>query len=165
MAARAMINLNSRERDEFLKALEEARRSAMTDDEGGPEASRKPRAASYGSAEFLHTIDRMAGKVRSYMSAGLLARLYSDGFSRPPIREAAPEATPPPKSVHEQVVDELHLTPSLTSTDLKLIRRRFAKANHPDRVPPAIREQASRRMTIANSLIDEALRSFKVRPH
>ena len=159
-----MINLNSRERDEFLKALEEARRAAMADDEGGPEASRKPRAASYGSAEFLHTIDRMAGKVRSYMSAGLLARLYSDGFSRPPVREAAPEPPPPPKSEHEQVVDELHLTPSLTSTDLKLIRRRFAKANHPDRVPPAIREQASRRMTIANSLIDEALRGFKVRP-
>ena len=160
-----MITLNSRERDEFLKALEEARRSAMTDDEGGPKASRKPKATtSYGSAEFLHTIDRMASKVRSYMSAGVLTRLYSDGFSRPPVREAAPAPAPPPKSVHEQVVDELHLTPSLTSTDLKLIRRRFAKANHPDRVPPAIREQASRRMTIANSLIDEALRGFKVRP-
>jgi len=159
-----MINLNSRERDEFLKALEEARRAAMADDDGVPKASRKPRAASYGSAEFLHTIDRMAGKVRSYMSAGLLARLYSDGFSRPPVREAAPAPAPPPKSVHEQVVDELHLTPSLSSTDLKLLRRRFAKVNHPDRVPPAIRDQATRRMTIANSLIDEALRSFKVRP-
>jgi hypothetical protein len=162
-AAAAMMNLNSRERDEFLKALDEARRAAMADDRA-PEAPRKPRAPSYGSADFLHSIDRMAGKVRSYMSAGLLARLYSDGFSRPPVREAAPEPPPPPKSEHEQVVDELHLTPSLSSTDLKLIRRRFAKVNHPDRVPPAIREQATRRMTIANSLIDEALRGFKARP-
>jgi hypothetical protein len=159
-----MINLNSRERDEFLKALDEARRSAMTDDEGGPEALRKPRAASYGSAEFLHTIDRMAGKLRSYVSAGLLSRLYSEGFSRPPAAEAAPEPLPPPKSEHEQVVDELHITPNLTSTDLKLIRRKFAKTNHPDRVAPAVRDQATRRMTIANSLIDEALRGFKARP-
>ena len=76
----------------------------------------------------------MAGKVRSYISAGLLSRLYSEGFSRPPAEEAAPEPPPPPKSEHEQVVDELHLTPNLTSTDLKLIRRKFAKTNHPDRV-------------------------------
>ena len=61
-------------------------------------------------------------------------------------------------------MDELHLTPSLTAADLKRLRRRFAKANHPDRVAPAVREQATRRMTIANSLIDEALRGTKTRP-
>ena len=155
-----MMNLNSRERDEFLKALDEARRAAMAD---APEAPGKPRTASYGSSDFLHTIDRMAGKVRSYMSAGLLARLYSEGFSRPPPVEAAPKPPPPPKSEHEQVVDELHITPNLTSTDLKLIRRKFAKSNHPDRVAPGVREQATRRMTIANSLIDEALRGAKPR--
>jgi len=58
---------------------------------------------------------------------------------------------------------ELHLTPNLTPADLKSIRRRFAKKHHPDRVTPEIREQATRRMTIANSLIDEALRRFKAR--
>ena len=158
----AMINLNARERDEFLKALDEARRAAMAD-EAETASARKPKAASYGSAEFLHTVDRMAGKLRSYVSAGLLSRLYSEGFSRPPPMEAAPEPPPPPKSEHEQVVDELHITPNLTSTDLKLIRRKFAKTNHPDRVAPAIREQATRRMTIANSLIDEALRGAKPR--
>lgn len=157
----AMINLNARERDEFLKALDEARRAAMAD-EAETASARKPKAASYGSAEFLHTVDRMAGKVRSYISAGLLSRLYSEGFSRPPPVEAAPEP-PPPRSEHEQVVDELHITPNLTSTDLKLIRRKFAKINHPDRVAPAVREQATRRMTIANSLIDEALRGAKPR--
>jgi len=164
MAATAMMNLNSRERDEFLKALEEARRAALADDDGGLAASRKS-ADPFGGLEFRHAIDRMAGKVRSYISAGLLARLYSDGFSRtPPREEAVSEPPPAPKSEHEQVVDELHLTPSLTATDLKLIRRRFAKANHPDRVAPSIREEATRRMTIANSLIDEALRGTKGRP-
>ena len=159
----AMINLKARERDEFLKALDEARRAALADD-GEPIGARKPQAASYGSAEFLHTVDRMAGKLRSYVSTGLLSRLYSEGFSRPPPAEAAPEPPPPPKSEHEQVVDELHITPNLTSTDLKLIRRKFAKTNHPDRVAPAVRDQATRRMTIANSLIDEALRGAKSRP-
>jgi len=36
------------------------------------------------------------------------------------------------------------------------IRRRFALANHPDRVAPHLREHAMRRMQIANSLIDAA---------
>jgi hypothetical protein len=60
-------------------------------------------------------------------------------------------------------VDELHLTPSLSADDLKHLRRRFAKANHPDRVAATAREQATRRMTIANVLIDEALRGKKAR--
>jgi hypothetical protein len=34
--------------------------------------------------------------------------------------------------------------------------------HHPDRVPASAREQATRRMTIANCLIDEALRGIKI---
>ena len=78
-----------------------------------------------------------------------------------PKEEPAPEPELPVKSEHEQVVDELHLTPNLSSKDLKLIRRKFAKSNHPDRVSPAIREAATRRMSIANTLIDAALRDTK----
>ena len=162
MAADAMMNLNARERAEFLKALDEARRAATADGNGEAVASRNP-AGPFGGIEFRHAIDRMAGKVRSYISAGLLSRLYSDSLSRPSAAEVATEPAPPTKTEHEQVVDELHLTPNLTSTDLKTIRRKFAKTNHPDRVPPAIREEATRRMTIANSLIDEALRGAKPR--
>lgn len=161
----AMMNVNSHQRDEFLKALDEARRAAMADEDGTPQASRHA-ATPFAGADIMQAIDRMAGKVRSYISAGLLARLYSDVSLRPPHNDAAePELPPPlpPKSEHEQVVDELHLTPNLTLSDLKLIRRKFAKTNHPDRVPPAVREQATRRMTIANSLIDEALRGIKAR--
>lgn len=162
MAADAMMNLNARERDEFLKALDEARRAAMDDGEGEPSASRHS-ANPFGGIEFRHAIDRMAGKVRSYISAGLLSRLYSDSLSHPSATEVVSEPAPPLKTEHEQVVDELHLTPNLTTTDLKIIRRKFAKTNHPDRVPPAVRDEATRRMTIANSLIDEALRGAKPR--
>lgn len=159
-----MMSFNSRARDEFLRALEEARRAALADDEADAAAMPCKPAAVFAGLEFRDALDRMAGKVRSYISAGLLARLYNDGHSfRSRAREAVLEPVSPPKSEHEQVVDELCLTPDLTATDLKLLRRRFAKTNHPDRVPPAVREQATRRMTIANSLIDEALRGIKVR--
>ena len=94
MAAAAMMNLNARERDEFLKALEEARRAALEDDDEAV-APRKSRATSYGSAEFLHTVDRMAGKLRSYIPTGLLSRLYSENFSRPPDQEAEAAVEPP----------------------------------------------------------------------
>jgi hypothetical protein len=55
------------------------------------------------------------------------------------------------------VADELQLTADLTIDDLHRLRREFALANHPDRVAPPLRERATRRMTIANTLIDEAL--------
>ena len=159
-----MMSSSTRERDEFLKALEEARKAALTDDDELA-AGRKARAPSFGTSDLLHTVDRMAGKLRAYIPVGLLSRLYNDGFFRaaPKGDMAAqpPEPIGPPKSEHEQVVDELHLTSNLLPEDLKLLRRRFAKSNHPDRVPPAVRDEATRRMTIANSLIDEALRGSK----
>lgn len=42
--------------------------------------------------------------------------------------------------------------------DLDALRRRFARANHPDSVGPGLRERAMIRMQIANMLIDEAKR-------
>jgi hypothetical protein len=56
---------------------------------------------------------------------------------------------------------ELGLRTGLTRAQLQRLRRVFALDNHPDRLAPSRREAASRRMTIANSLIDEALRRAK----
>lgn len=47
------------------------------------------------------------------------------------------------------------------AADLARLRRDFAFRNHPDRVPPALRAGAVRRMQIANSLIDEALHRLR----
>jgi hypothetical protein len=164
-----MMKPNRRDRDEFMKALDEARRAAMAADEEASAAQEQPPSSS----EFLRALDRMAGALRTYISTGLLARLYADGETRSapdpePELEAVPEPPPPPapaKSEHEAVVDELHLTPGLSAQDLARIRREFAKANHPDRVVAPQREEATRRMTIANSVIDEALRGKTGRPH
>jgi hypothetical protein len=156
------INLNEHQRDEFLKALEEAR-AAMAgceaDDE--PRTPSRPRAAAAGIA-FRDAIDRLTGTLRTYVSAGLASRLYADA-SQTRSRETPPPAPVSRLSEHEQVLAELHLTPNLTAPDLKLIRRKFAMANHPDRVAPPVRDQATRRMTIANMLIDEALRGLNAR--
>jgi hypothetical protein len=168
-----MISASRRERDEFLRALEEARRDAMAADEEDSLAEERVSAEPPRSSEFLNALDRVAGRIKSYISTGLLARLYADSTPRTspetePELEHEPELPPPPappKSEHEAVVDELHLTPRLSCEDLARIRREYAKLHHPDRVLPPDREEATRLMTIANSLIDEALRSKRGRSH
>jgi len=87
-----------------------------------------------------------------------LAELYeADGRSTPP----APRA---PGSDLEMVAAELDLTSDLTLEDLSRIRRDFALANHPDRVAPALSDHATRRMTSANTLIDQALKRKRNQP-
>lgn len=63
-------------------------------------------------------------------------------------------------SLHEQeaIEAELGLLGDVDLLDLQQIRRNFAKENHPDRVAPEQRSAATRRMTIANMLLDEAIR-------
>jgi len=48
-----------------------------------------------------------------------------------------------------------------TRADLNRLRRRFALANHPDRASAASREQSSARLSVANSLIDEAYKNAR----
>lgn len=55
----------------------------------------------------------------------------------------------------EAIAAELALDKA-AAADFKRIRRRFAFANHPDRVAPHLRDRAMIRMQVANRLIDEA---------
>jgi hypothetical protein len=83
-----------------------------------------------------------------------LSRVYAD--------ESAP-APRSPACDRETIAGELRLTPELTARDLERIRREFALGNHPDRVAPLDREHATRRMTLANTLIDQALQDKRSR--
>jgi len=76
----------------------------------------------------------------------------------PPAVE--PRAFPrnPPRSENEVIAEELGLARPLDTADLRQLRRDFAKQNHPDRCAPAQRPRAARRMSIANMLIDAALK-------
>jgi len=81
------------------------------------------------------------------------------------------EDTPPPvpeeepvmpdhllRLLPEEIAEDLALSPSDGVARLNEKRRLFAKFNHPDGVHEDFRDNATIRMTIANLMIDEALR-------
>ncbi|MBM7049926.1 MULTISPECIES: hypothetical protein [Rhizobium] len=102
--------------------------------------------------------------------ASHLDEAYRDNLGEPiipPEPEPAPtpkEPEPPVMPEHlartsrEEVAAELAITSDSTLQSLHEKRRGFAKANHPDSVAAPFREQATARMTLANQLIDEAIR-------
>ncbi|PJR16085.1 hypothetical protein [Sinorhizobium meliloti] len=62
-----------------------------------------------------------------------------------------------------EVASELALGETEKALTLAVKRRRFAAANHPDRLPVEARLNATLRMKLANMLIDEALRRIEGR--
>ena len=56
------------------------------------------------------------------------------------------------------VADELRITAKMTVSDLRRLRREFALINHPDRVSSGERDNATRRMMVANMLIDTEMK-------
>ncbi|MBB3423776.1 hypothetical protein ACK83U_10565 [Rhizobium sp. WW22] len=96
---------------------------------------------------------------------------YRDNLGDPnilPEPEPAPQEPVLPvmpehlaRTSREEVATELAITSDLTREALQEKRRSFAKANHPDSVAALFREQATIRMTLANQLIDEAIRRLR----
>lgn len=62
-----------------------------------------------------------------------------------------------------EINEELAIGAGDTEAALTEKRRQFAKANHPDRVAPEFRDNATIRMQIANLLIDRAIRTSFLR--
>jgi len=93
-------------------------------------------------------------ETQPYMPIDRLARIYG---------EARPDAPQPAfRPANDALIAaELGLGSARSRAELRRIRRDFARRNHPDRVPAWLRDEATRRMTIANALIDGALRSMK----
>lgn len=65
----------------------------------------------------------------------------------------------------EDIARELGLSRNPGIDELKRIRRLYALSNHPDVATDGSREAATRRMQIANLLIDEALRRAGAAEH
>ena len=113
------------------------------------------------------------GDGRSSVASSRVAAAYRDMAEdeMPAPREAAPAPpsppAPPPHPPHllrttpEEVAADLGLTGKETPAELTERRRTFARDNHPDGVPADLRPNATRRMTIANMLIDETLRRIR----
>lgn len=101
----------------------------------------------------------------AYVSPNALSQIYGataenfgPAITAPSPVAHKPEVTPPPSVLPQDIARELKLRVWHSPDDLIAIRRRFAKTNHPDRVIPSHRDAATTRMSIANTLIDEALR-------
>lgn len=105
------------------------------------------------------------GSVAGAQPAAAYAQDAAEPHSTGEPPPAEPRALPPrpPRSENEVIAEELGLTRPLATADLRQLRRDFAKRNHPDRCAPAQRPRAARRMSIANMLIDTALKQ-KQRP-
>jgi hypothetical protein len=92
---------------------------------------------------------------------------YFDNLGAEPAVEEAPAPVPEPEPVMpehlartapQEIASELAISADDTLQTLNEKRRAFAKANHPDGIAEPFRDNANRRMMIANLLIDEALR-------
>ena len=131
--------------EDFARILE-ARARAAASFEAGATPPRHARSVY----PIDTSLESGAQSSDSLDAAEALSRIYAD--------DGVPAAAPPqPACNRETIAGELRLTPELTARDLERIRREFALANHPDRVAPFHRDLATRRMTLANMLIDQAL--------
>ena len=117
----------------------------------------------HASDRMQYVFDRIT-EAYSYVPTDRLTKAYSDvPFASP---ESPPRSPKPPRpsrpllSETEAITQELNLASARSIADIKRIRRNFALRNHPDRVPPSKREEATRRMIIANTLIDRALKEL-----
>ncbi|MBY5416803.1 hypothetical protein [Rhizobium leguminosarum] len=119
-----------------------------------------------GLAFDVMTFDVMEGVSARSQRVG---QAYFDNLDLDPAAAIAEEsaAAPPPEPVMpdhlariapEEIAAELAIAATDTQQTLNEKRRAFAKANHPDGVAEPFRDNANRRMMIANLLIDEAMR-------
>ena len=113
------------------------------------EAAPAMRAASFDRT-FAAQTDRPVH------APGAQTRFFADAeVSETPVDEMC--------SVEVTVARELQLSDDLAPVDLERIRRTFAYRNHPDRVDAAHKPRALERMTVANVLIDRALKAARSR--
>lgn len=126
----------------FTKILEAALR-ARTDEEKQPCEDYPQRTAD---PQVQQAIDDLLSSP-AFVPVEKLAQIYSE--ERPGHA---------PLDLYRVLADELHLSPDLTVDELRKLRREFAVSNHPDRVDPAERQSATRRMSLVNVLIDKALK-------
>ena len=147
-----------------VKPLRLASFRAVLEDLGdaAPDDCRPPpcgaRAAPLGHSahigQFGSVLNAMARGSWNFVSPSRLSHLYAEA------RAGAASEKQRSMSEADSVADELRLRPRLTAKELRWIRREFARGNHPDRVQAPLRERATRRMVIANTLIDQALKAL-----
>lgn len=142
------IFLNSGERRmNFSDVLDDVSRAAGVDIDFEPKRAR-PRSVR---ASRLDKISEIAREIRMSALSSLLES-YLEHHRERKVQRVRRTADP------QAVAAELAITEQMTSAELARLRRRFALANHPDRVAREERDVATRRMMVANMLIDGAIK-------
>ncbi len=135
--------------------------ASLLDDLLIDEAARRASASRPATTlDFLSVIDDLGQLVVSDQAAAAGYREHADerkADAAAPLPAAVPPA-PQPSIDPEDIARELGLSGRKKVQELDAIRRRFALANHPDRVPAELRGVSMVRMQVANMLIDEAKR-------
>jgi len=133
----------------ILEDLAEAAPDPILPPSGSAQNAPPDRAAHM--EQFGSILNAMVRGSWNFVSPARLAHLYAEA-------RAGAAAEQPGISEAESIAEELCLRGQLSAKDLRRIRREFALGNHPDRVSAPRRERATRRMIIANALIDQALK-------
>jgi hypothetical protein len=138
-------------REDFSDVLETASKAAGINLEFGSGQQARPSWSLRSASSHLQQLaERERASRASMLSASIESYLeqLGDGRAQRLVRTANPGA----------IADELGITAQMTCDDLNRLRRKFALANHPDRSNSEEREIATRRMMIANMLIDRELK-------
>ena len=124
---------------------------SIDDDSPGSPPGEAARFTQFGSL-----LDAMPPGMAVFVSPVHMSLYYAE------VGAGAASEMPRSMSDTDMVSEELHLRRRLSAQDLRHLRREFARGNHPDSVPAPMREQATRRMGLANSLIDQALKALSL---
>lgn len=143
---------NSTAPEDFSEVLETASKAAGIDLDFGSGSPAHDTRRFRTAASHIHQLaERERENRASVLSASIESYLEQLGENRVP-RQVRPADL-------DAIAGELAITAQMTLDDLSQLRRRFALANHPDRTSSEEREIATRRMMIANMLIDRALKN------
>ncbi|MDX3978317.1 hypothetical protein [Shinella sp.] len=146
--------------ESVLERLKAEAREAEEDDALEEEGPGEIRGLTSGFAGL--------GMGATFVSGSQATAAYLDLYEEPVPMPPEPEPLPPEPPPHllrvapEEVAEDLALHGKESVDDLLARRRSFARENHPDGVPPDLRDNATLRMKIANMLIDETIRRIHV---
>jgi hypothetical protein len=116
------------------------------------EAPRPSHRFSINSLEAAWEVAAHSRGVPERQTSAAPSRSYDDVRT---LKEAAISLDP------ERILSELGLHGGASEADILSLRREFALRNHPDRVPPDLRDLATKRMMIANDLFDRYVARLK----
>ena len=135
---------------------------AMLDELLAAEEAEAAGAARVSAVDYLSAIEELhSGRI---VIADDVTAQYRETAAEPVADLALPAAPPLLPSLDPADIElELGLKGTRDPHEIDALRRRFAFANHPDRVAPELREHALQRMQIANMLADAAKRACGAR--